>query len=140
MLEELLDDPDPLLRLDVARALSELGDGKSVAALRARLEVDNDARAKRRMREAVRDLSQDAKRAPAASRDDFDKLETEHAELKARLAALEARLTGETRASSSKAPAVSNASKKAVTKEGAREGASKPAKKASSSRKKKARQ
>jgi len=102
VLEELLDDADPMLRLDVARALADLGDPKSAGALRARIEVENDARAKRRMREALRDLTHEAKRGGSTSRDDFEKLEGEHAELKVRLAALEARVTGETRASSSK--------------------------------------
>jgi aminopeptidase N len=102
VLEDLLDDADPLLRLDVARALSELGDAKAVGALRARIDVDNDARAKRRMREAVRDLSHEGKRGGHASKDEVDKLESDQAELRARLAALEARVTGETRGASSK--------------------------------------
>jgi aminopeptidase N len=102
VLEELLDDKDPALRLDVARALADLGDSQSAGALRARLEVETDARAKRRMREALRDLTQETKRGPTVSRDDFDKLESEHVELKARLAAVEARLTHETRSTTSK--------------------------------------
>ena len=102
VLEDLLEDGDPLLRLDVARALAELGDPKSAGALRARIEVETDARAKRRMRESLRDLTQDPKRGPQVSRDDFDKLEAEHAELKTRLAAVEARVTGETRSTTSK--------------------------------------
>ncbi len=69
VLEDLLDDDDPLLRQDVARALADLGDAKSAAALRTRIEVESDARAKRQMREALRDLSQDARREPHASRD-----------------------------------------------------------------------
>jgi len=115
VLEELLDDIDPLLRLDVARALAELGDAKSAAPLRARIEVENDARAKRRMREAVRDLTQERRTAgPTVARDDFDKLEAEHGELKTRLAALEARVTGETRATTSKALAPTVAAKSAA--------------------------
>jgi aminopeptidase N len=103
VLEDLLDDGDPLLRLDVARALAELGDAKSAPALRARVEVETDARAKRRMREALRDLMQEGKRTPGVSREDFERLELEHAEVKARLAAIESRVTGEVRASSSRA-------------------------------------
>jgi aminopeptidase N len=102
VLEDLLDDTDPLLRLDVARALADLGDAKSAGALRARLEVETDARARRRMRESLRDLTQTAKPGPTVAREDFDKLEADHAELKVRLASLEARVTGETRASTSK--------------------------------------
>ncbi len=131
VLEDLLDDADPLLRLDVARALAELSDPKSAAALRARLEIETDARAKRRMREALRDLTQEPKRGVQVSREDFDKLEAEQAELKARLAAVEARVTGETRGSGAKpladakakekpvakrSPATSNASKKKRTR------------------------
>ena len=102
VLEDLLDDDDPLLRLDVARALADLGDPKAAPALRTRLEIETDARARRRMREALRDLAQDAKREPHASREAVEKLEGEHAELKARLAALEARVTGRPRGSSGK--------------------------------------
>jgi aminopeptidase N len=102
VLEDLLDDDDPLLRLDVARALSDLGDAKAAGALRTRIERENDARAKRRMREAVRDLTQEGKRGSVATRDELDKLAGEHAELKARFAALEARVTGKTRSSSDK--------------------------------------
>jgi aminopeptidase N len=92
-LEDLLDDADPMLRLDVARALSELGDGKARPSLRARLELELDPRVRRRLREALRDLSQEGKRAHEGMRDDLDKLQAEHAELRGRIAALEARAT-----------------------------------------------
>jgi aminopeptidase N len=119
VLEELLDDKDAALRLDVARALADLGDSKSAGALRARLEVETDARAKRRMREALRDLTQETKRGPTVSRDDFDKLESEHGELKARLAAVEARLTHETRSTTSKPLPEPPAAEKPQAKKGA---------------------
>ena len=90
-LEDLLEDADPMLRLDVARALGEMGDGKARPALRARLEVELDPRVRRRLREVLRDLSQDGKRGQEALRDDVDKLQTEHAELRGRIAELEAR-------------------------------------------------
>ncbi len=121
-LEDLLDDQDPLLRLDVARALADLAEPKAAGALRARVEVETDARAKRRMRETLRDLAQETKRGPTVSKDDFDKLEADHAELKARMAALETRVTGETRASTSKAPAPSFKTGKKPAK-GAKKGA-----------------
>ena len=63
-IELLLDDGDPLLRIDVVRALGELGDGKARPALRDRLEIDLDARVRRRIREVVRDLA----RAEASGR------------------------------------------------------------------------
>jgi aminopeptidase N len=93
-LELLLDDVDPMLRLDVARALGDLGDSKSRGPLRERLEVDLDPRVKRRIRETLRDFAE-PKRAHDGVRDEIDRLQTEHAELKSRLAKLEARLEGD---------------------------------------------
>ena len=90
-LEELLDDGDPHLRIDAVRALVELGDGKARAALSAKLGTDLDARVRRRLREALRDLGE-AKRPDAALREELDKVTNEQLELKARLAQLEARL------------------------------------------------
>jgi aminopeptidase N len=89
-LEQLLDDGDPLLRIDVVRALGELGDPKARPALRERLDVDLDARVRRRIREAMRDLAE-PRRAADQLRDEFEKLQGEHAELKLRLAKIEAR-------------------------------------------------
>jgi aminopeptidase N len=89
-IEELLDDDDPLLRIDVVRALGDLGDPKARSALRERLDTDLDARVRRRIQEVMRDLAE-PKRA-ADVRDDLDRLQSEHAELKARMAKLEARL------------------------------------------------
>ena len=91
-LEELLDDDDPHLRVDVARALAELGDAKSRGALRARLEVDLDPRVRRRLRETLRDLGGESKRAVDQVREELDKLQGDHAELKTRLAQIESRL------------------------------------------------
>ncbi len=93
-LEHLLEDGDPLLRLDVARALADLGDSKSRGALRERLDADLDPRVRRRIRETLRDLAE-PKRATDALRDEIDRLQTEHAELRSRLSKLEARLDGD---------------------------------------------
>jgi aminopeptidase N len=90
-LEQLLDDSDPLLRIDAVRALGELGDIKARSALRDRLDTDTDARVRRRIREVVRDLGE-PKRAIEPLRDELEKLQSEHGELKARLAKLEAHL------------------------------------------------
>lgn len=92
-LEHLLDDTDPLLRIDVVRALGELGDVKARPALRERLEVDLDARVRRRIREILRDLAE-PRRASEQLREELDRLTSEHAELKARLAKVEARVGG----------------------------------------------
>lgn len=94
-LEHLLDDADPLVRIDVARALADLGDAKARGALRERLETDLDARVRRRIRETLRDLGGDGKRAVEPLREELEKLQGEHSELKARLAKLEARFGGD---------------------------------------------
>ena len=86
----LLDDDDPILRMDVVRALVDLGDARSRTALRARLDVDLDARVRRRIKEALRDLGAERKRDEQL-KEDVEKLQTEHAELKARVAKIEAR-------------------------------------------------
>jgi aminopeptidase N len=92
-LELLLDDPDPILRIDVVRALGEMADTKARPALRERLEVDLDARVRRRIREVLRDLAE-PRRATEAVREELEKLQGEHADLKVRLAKVEARLGG----------------------------------------------
>jgi aminopeptidase N len=90
-LEDLLTDRDPHLRIDVARALLDLGDARSRTALAAQLEREKDARVRRRIREVLRDLA-DAKRRGHDARNEVEKLEHEVAELKARLARLEAKM------------------------------------------------
>ncbi len=112
-LEEMLDDGDPILRIDVVRALADLGDARARVALRARAEIDLDARVRRRIREVVRDLGSEKKIADQL-KEDVEKLSTEHAELKARLAKLEARLGGNEESKNAKAKA--SASRKATTK------------------------
>jgi aminopeptidase N len=101
-IELLLDDADPLLRLDAVRALGELGDGKARPALRDRLETDLDARVRRRIREVVRDLGE-PKRAADALREELEKLQGEHQDLRSRLTKLEARLEPPAAASTGKA-------------------------------------
>jgi HEAT repeat protein len=88
-----------MLRLDVARALAELADAKARPALEERLHVELDPRVRRRLREALRDLGQEGKRVPEL-RSALDKLEAEHAELRGRISALEARLPHEETAKS----------------------------------------
>jgi len=88
-LEDLLDDVDSILRLDIARALLELGDARSRGPLRSRAEIELDPRVRRRIREAVRDLSD--RKSPKSFEDAIDRLETETKDLRARLAKLEAK-------------------------------------------------
>ena len=90
-LELLLDDSDPLLRIDVVRALGDLADPKARSALRERLEVDLDARVRRRIREVLRDLAE-PRRSSEPLREELEKLASEHADLKVRLGKLEAAL------------------------------------------------
>jgi aminopeptidase N len=88
-LEDLLDDADPIVRMDVVRALADLGDARSRSPLRARAEVDLDARVRRRIREVVRDLGGDRKQNEEL-KETVERLESEQRELRARLAKLEA--------------------------------------------------
>jgi aminopeptidase N len=90
-LENLLEDPDPIFRIDVVRALGDLADGKARPALRERLDTDNDPRVRRHIREALRDLNE-PKRAAEPLREELDKLQDEHRDLKSRLAKLEAQV------------------------------------------------
>jgi aminopeptidase N len=110
MIELLLDDPDPILRIDVVRALGEMGDTKARVALRERLEVDLDARVRRRIREVLRDLAE-PRRAADAVREDLEKLQVEHSELKVRLAKIEARFADDVGA-----PPANKAAKKTAKK------------------------
>ncbi len=89
-LEELLEGADPYLRVDVVRALADLGDVKARGALQRQLERDLDGRVRRRIREALRDLGGAGKRETDRLRDDLEALRAEHAEIKARLGKLEA--------------------------------------------------
>lgn len=89
-LEDLLDDGDAILRIDVVRALADLGDARSRSALRARSEIDLDPRVRRRIKEVVRDLGGERKQAEHM-KEEFEKLQHEHADLKARVGKLEAR-------------------------------------------------
>jgi aminopeptidase N len=92
-LEELLDDADPYLRIDVVRALIEMGDNKSRTALARRLDREHDGRVRRRIREAMHEIGTRAKELQTELRDEIDKLKTEQAELGAKMKKLEATLS-----------------------------------------------
>jgi aminopeptidase N len=89
-LEELLESADPHLRVDVVRALAELGDAKARGALHRQLDRDLDGRVRRRIREVLRDLGGTGKRETDRLRDELEVLRNEHADLKARLGKIEA--------------------------------------------------
>jgi aminopeptidase N len=88
-LEELLEDPDPHLKIEAVSALQALGDVRSRGPLRRALEGELDGRVARRIREALRDLGG----AGAAERkrlsDELEQLRGELTELKARLSKVE---------------------------------------------------
>ena len=89
-LEDLLDSPDPYVRVDVVRALAEIGDAKSRGPLHRQLDRELDGRVRRRIREALRDLGGAGKRESDRLRDELEALRNEHAELKGRVGKLEA--------------------------------------------------
>lgn len=93
LLEELLDDRDPMLRLDVARALLDMGDAKARGALRERESVEDDVRVRRKIREVLRDLVGDKKAHTTELDTEIEKLRSHAHELETRLAKLEAKLT-----------------------------------------------
>lgn len=94
LLEQLLDDTDPHLRIDVVQALLDLGDVRARSAMRDRLDVDLDARVKRRLREALRDLGGASKKNVDQLKEELERVLSEQAELRTRMAQVEARLDG----------------------------------------------
>jgi aminopeptidase N len=103
-LEDLLESADPYLRVDVVRALADLGDAKARGALHRQLERDLDGRVRRRIREALRDLGGSGTREAARLRDELEALRNEHHELKTRLGRLEAMVSKPKKAEEKKAP------------------------------------
>ncbi len=108
-LEDLLDDSDPIVRMDIVRALAELADPRSRPALRARIEHELDPRVRRRIREVVRDLGAERK-AGEDWKDAFERLEIEHKDLRVRLAKLEAGASSRKTPTAKPAVAAKNAS------------------------------
>jgi aminopeptidase N len=90
-LEELLDDKDPHFKIDVVSALTTLGDGKSRGAMRRALDRELDGRVSRRLREALRDMSEGSTQERKRLNEELEVVKDELTELKNRLAKLEGR-------------------------------------------------
>jgi len=88
-LEDLLDSADPHLRVDVVRALGELGDTRAQGALHAQMDRESDGRVRRRIREVLRDLGGTQRRETQRLKDEIEALRAEQAETKNRLGKLE---------------------------------------------------
>lgn len=88
-------DPNFRVRMQVCRALVELGDQRAIDALEKVSETDLDPRVRRAAREAIRAL-RESREAPAELKvimEDIEKLRKENMELRARLESLEAKLS-----------------------------------------------
>lgn len=94
LLEDLLDDENPHVRVDVAGALSDLGNARSKAALERRLAVEDDGRVKRRLHEAASALDKTPE-GRRYSHEELVSLKDEVTQLRLRLSKLEARTRGE---------------------------------------------
>jgi aminopeptidase N len=108
-LEDLLDQADPYLKVDVVRALLDLGDVKSRGALAKQLDRELDGRVRRRIREVLRDLSAAGKKETERLREELDSLRGDHTSLKARLTKLEESLGAKKNTSDSNESAASQA-------------------------------
>ena len=89
VLEQLLDDADPHVRVDVVRAIVEMGDIKGRTVLARHLERESDGRVRRRIREGLHELGTRSKEIQTELRDELEKLKTEQAELTAKVKKLE---------------------------------------------------
>jgi aminopeptidase N len=92
LLEDRLDDSDVFVRITAIRGLEALGDVKSRAPLQARLEKDDAGTVRRRIKEALRDLTATREGEVKRLREEVEKMRDESHDLKQRLAKLEARL------------------------------------------------
>ena len=88
-LELLLDDADPHLRIDVVRALELFGDTRCRGALRRQLERESDGRVARRLREALRDMSDGFGADKKRFATEIEGLQHELSDLRTRLSKLE---------------------------------------------------
>jgi aminopeptidase N len=119
-LEDLLEDKDPHLKIDVVVALQNLADPKARGALHRAKERELDGRVVRRLREALRDMTEGHQTAERKRlSDELESVRTELSELKARLSKVEAAKTNPGHPSKEK-PARASKSKKTAKKSGKR--------------------
>jgi aminopeptidase N len=95
-LEDLLDDKDPHFKIDVVSALTTLGDAKSRGPMRRALDRELDGRVARRLREALRDMSDGPTQDKKRVNEELESLRDELLELKGRLAKIEGRKADKT--------------------------------------------
>jgi aminopeptidase N len=105
-IEGCLRDADFRVRGEAASALGRVGLPEAVPAIERAMAAELDGRAKRRMRDAIRDLHEAGKPAEQARKlqDELDRLRTETARLRERLDRLEARTTAPAPAGAPPAP------------------------------------
>ncbi len=95
LLEERLDDVDVFVRSTAVRGLEVIGDVKARAALAERLGREDAGTVRRRLREALRDITAGREAELRRVKDEVDRLKDESQDMKTRLAKLESKLSGE---------------------------------------------
>jgi HEAT repeat protein len=104
-MEERLDDVDVFVRMAAVRGLEAIGDIKARPALAARLLREDAPTVRRRIREALRDLTAGREVELRRLRDELERVRDEAHDIRSRLAKLEARPLDAPKSSASKKPA-----------------------------------
>lgn len=91
LLEERLEDVDMFVRVAAIRGLETIGDVKSRPFLQARIDKEDAGTVRRRLKEALRDLTAGREGEVKRLRDEMEKLREESHDLRQRLAKLETR-------------------------------------------------
>jgi aminopeptidase N len=105
LMEERLDDVDVFVRATAIRGLELIGDVKARAALTTRLEREDAGTVRRRLKEALRDLTAGREAELRRVKDELEKVKDDSQDLRTRLAKLEAKLDSSPAASAGAAPA-----------------------------------
>ncbi|GAC1537405.1 MAG: M1 family aminopeptidase [Polyangiales bacterium] len=91
-LEDRLDDTDVFVRATAVRGLELIGDVKARAALQGRLDREDAGTVRRRLREALRDVTAGREGELRRVRDELERMKEDSQDLRTRLAKLEGRL------------------------------------------------